>query len=62
MAGVQCQLVICRGHIGVSESAFHTFLQLMVLHVGGGPCTHTHMLNIFSMFSMCVYVCMFAYM
>ena len=31
MIGVQCQLMICRGHIRVSEDTFKNFLWLMVL-------------------------------
>ena len=31
MIGVQCQLVICRGHIRASQGTFQIFLQLTVL-------------------------------
>ena len=31
MIGVQCQLMICRGHIRASKGAFQIFLWLMVL-------------------------------
>ena len=31
MIGVQCQLMICRGHIRASKSTFQIFLWLMVL-------------------------------
>ena len=32
MIGVQCQLVICRGHIRASQGTFQIFLRLTVLH------------------------------
>ena len=31
MIGVQCQLMICRGHIRASKGTSHIFLWLMVL-------------------------------
>ena len=31
MIGVQCQLMICRGHIRASKGTFQIFLWLMVL-------------------------------
>ena len=31
MIGVQCPLMICRGHIRASKGTFQIFLQLMVL-------------------------------
>ena len=31
MIGVQCQLMICRGHIGASKGTFQIFLWLTVL-------------------------------
>ena len=31
MIGVQCQLMICRGHIRASKGTFQIFLLLMVL-------------------------------
>ena len=31
MIGVQCQLMICRGHIRASKGPFQVFLRLMVV-------------------------------
>ena len=31
MIGIQCQLVICRGHIRASQGTFQIFLRLTVL-------------------------------
>ena len=48
MIGVQCQLMICRGHIRVSKGTLHIFLWLMVLWQIDILVTSAHYRAIFS--------------